>query len=150
MLVTLCGSARFEKHFKRWNEALTLAGHCVFSLAVYPSDRGGKYWYTPEQKAVLDLVHRRKISASNAVVFLNADAYMGESTLSELDYALLIDKPCYFLESWGRGNGPTGGPTVGRGSPVDTTRFSSVVALLGDAGSLRSSLVQMLEAEDVL
>lgn len=50
MLITLCGSARFEKEFKEINERLSLEGHVVYSLAVYPSDKPCKNWYTAEQK----------------------------------------------------------------------------------------------------
>jgi hypothetical protein len=38
MIITLCGSARFEETFKQVNEDLSLNGHIVLSLAVYPSD----------------------------------------------------------------------------------------------------------------
>lgn len=65
MIITLCGSARFEQDFHEWNERLTLAGHCVFSLAVFPSIKGGeKNWYTDEVKQTLDLgIFTRLMSA---------------------------------------------------------------------------------------
>ena len=62
MIITLCGSARFEAWYHMWNEALSLAGHRVFGLASYPSmHEGEKSWYTPEQKVTLDMVHKQKI-----------------------------------------------------------------------------------------
>lgn len=88
MIITLCGSARFEQDFKKWNERLTLAGHTVFSLAVYPSDKQGeKNWYTEEQKRELDAAHFRKIEASEAILVINTDGYIGESTTREIFYA---------------------------------------------------------------
>lgn len=138
MVVTLCGSARFERHFKRWNEVLTLCCHVVFSLAVYPSDRGGKDWYTAEQKEALDIAHKLKISASSAVAFLNVGGYMGSSTLSELRWAQVQDKQIFMLESWGKGVND---------SPVDTTRYKYICDLLGQGGYFRSSLIKYLEQE---
>lgn len=87
MKITLCGSARFEEQFKEVNERLSLAGHVVYSLAVYPSDKGGKDWYTDQQKAMLDQVHLDKIDASDAVYAIAPGGYIGESTAREIAYA---------------------------------------------------------------
>lgn len=54
MIITLCGSNRFEELFKKWNIALTYAGHTVFTLTAYASDMGGKVWYSDEEKKLLD------------------------------------------------------------------------------------------------
>ena len=40
LTITLCGSARFEAEFHKWNKALTLSGHTVFSLGCFPSIEG--------------------------------------------------------------------------------------------------------------
>src|SRR6266852_6357668 len=107
MIITLCGSSRFEAWFKVWNEALSLAGHCVFTVSVYPSFKeGNKDWYTEEEKRTLDAVHRMKITRSDVALFLNVWAYMGESTLAEFQYAKIMGTRIVFLESWGKGNGP--------------------------------------------
>ena len=72
VIVTLCGSARFEELYHYWNERLTLAGYTVFSLAVFPSQKpAGKSWYTEEQKQELDAAHMRKIAASDAVFVID-------------------------------------------------------------------------------
>jgi len=99
MIITLCGSARFEKEFKEWNEKLTLEGHTVFSLSVYASDKpAGKDWYTEEQKKELDAAHKRKISASEAIVVLNVGGYFGDSTRSEIGWAEREGKKIFWLE----------------------------------------------------
>lgn len=93
MIITLCGSARFERHFHKWNELLSLSGHQVFSIAVYPSQKEGvKNWYSDEQKEILDQVHKMKIEASDGIFVINAEGYIGQSTLSELSYARSRDK----------------------------------------------------------
>lgn len=96
MVVTICGSAKFEKHFRELDRLLTLAGHVVLNLAVYPSEMGDKNWYTPTQKMTLDAIHKRKIDLSEAIVVINQDGYIGDSTRSELEYALMHNKAVWF------------------------------------------------------
>lgn len=166
MIITLCGSARFERLFKAWNEALTMAGHTVFTLTAYPSDKAGvKQWYTDEQKAALDAAHLRKIDASDAIFVLNKHAYIGESTLREVDHARRLRRTIYFLESWGQGSGVgsnhtdeaqhaviADGLTVPTASPIDTTTRTAGVrcpwasSLLGPAGPRRSAIVELTKA----
>lgn len=95
MIVTLCGSARFEDEFKRANEQLSLAGHVVFTLSVYPSDKNNKSWYTDKQKETLDKVHFEKIRHSDAVVLIAPGGYVGESTSRELAFAHDTGLPIY-------------------------------------------------------
>ena len=106
MIITLCGSARFERHYHAWNKILTLSGHTVFGLTAYPSTEGGnKDWYDDETKRLMDEAHFRKIEASDAVFFINRFGYMGESTMAEARFAFERDKIVYFMESWGIGFG---------------------------------------------
>ena len=92
MKITLCGSARFEKEFKDANESLTLKGHTVYSLAVYPSDKAGeKNWYTGAEKVLLDLAHLRKIMESDAIHIVG-DGYIGFSTAREILWAKSLGK----------------------------------------------------------
>jgi hypothetical protein len=137
MIVTLCGSARFEPWFKSWKLALHLAGHPTFDLAAYPSQMlAGKNWYSDSEKEMLDYVHKEKINASGAILVLNVFGYMGPSTLAEIEHARTVSKvQVYFLESWGKGNGidtnhyehiqmaakQALGEHYGKGSPIDTT-----------------------------
>lgn len=99
MIFTLCGSARFEPVWHEANKQLGLAGHISFSLMTFPSIEGGKTWYTDEQKRSLDLAHLAKINASGAVFMLNVNAYLGESSLRELEWARLLEKDVYWLEN---------------------------------------------------
>ena len=138
MIITLCGSARFEPWFHLWNRCLSLAGHVVIGLSSYPAlHKGQKNWYTPEDKEILDGVHKRKIDIAEAVLFLNPFAYLGESTLGEFEYAKAAGKRIFFLESWGEGCGLWSadfrgmqrmaairyGVPEGHGSPVATTGY---------------------------
>lgn len=96
MKITLCGSAKFEYAFHTWNELLTLNGHTVYSLAVFPSIKGEKNWYNQETKMLLDLAHLSKIEESDAIVVLNEDHYIGESIHREIKWAELRGKLIYY------------------------------------------------------
>jgi len=98
MVITLCGSAMFENLYHKLNKALTLAGHTVFTLAVFPSMEEGIVCYTEEEQEILDLSHMRKIARSDAVVVINKGQHIGERTVRELDVALRRGAALYYLE----------------------------------------------------
>ncbi len=145
MIITLCGSARFEPYFKMWAEVLTSAGHTVFA---------------DHQKMKSDEVHRYCIAASEAIMVLNPFAYIGKSTLSELAFAQSLHKRIIVLSSWGNGYG-IGSQHDERtrqaveafnipatyGSPITTCDFLSPWddLLLGEGGARRSALVNRLQ-----
>lgn len=99
MILTLCGSARFEGYFHEANKQLGLAGHICFSLMTFPSIEGEKTWYTEDEKWTLDLAHFAKIEASSGIVLLNVDGYLGESSLRELKWARMRDKKIFWCFS---------------------------------------------------
>lgn len=97
MILTLCGSARYEPYWHEANKQLGLAGHICFSLMTFPSVEGAKTWYTEDQKWTLDLAHFAKIDASDGVVMLNIDNYLGESSLRELKWARMKNKQVFWV-----------------------------------------------------
>jgi hypothetical protein len=94
--ITLCGSTKFKAELETWNLKLKLAGWVVYSCAAFghADDRN----FTDEQKTVLDEVHKRKIDNSDAIVVLNVGGYIGNSTKSELEYAIKHNKAVFWLE----------------------------------------------------
>lgn len=104
LVVCLCGSTRFYDEFRRANLRLTLAGHIVLSIgcdtrsdddlaaaAESGADLAGV-------KHRLDELHKRKIDLADYVLVLNVGGYTGESTRSEISYALAHGKPVRYLE----------------------------------------------------
>ena len=101
MRITICGSAKFEDHWHQVARILTLDGHVVYEMAVFPSHmNSNKDWYTEPQKTILDWVHLCKIDNSDAVVVVNVGGYIGESTAREIRYAESQHKPVYYLEGY--------------------------------------------------
>jgi hypothetical protein len=104
MNITLCGSTRFGEAFRTVNAGLTLAGHLVYSvgfLGRQPGDTGkdGGMELNTQEKAILDVVHLRKIDESDAIAVLNVGGYIGESTMREVAYAVTARKKVFVLES---------------------------------------------------
>lgn len=74
------------------NRELTFAGVIV----VAPSEADNKP--TPEQKAVLDALHLRKIDLADRVLIVNPGGYVGESTRREIAYAQAAGKSITFTD----------------------------------------------------
>lgn len=117
MIITLCGSLRFEEDFKKWNERLTFAGHTVFTVTSYPNDKqGNKNWYTILEKSKLDAAHKRKIDASDAILVIGD--YIGDSTASEIQHAVNASKKIYYTYQPGRELSQVVCPYAGCSDPI--------------------------------
>jgi hypothetical protein len=101
-IVCLCGSTRFYAAFQEANYRETMAGRIVLSVGFYPhaatEAHGEERGCTPEEKAALDELHKRKIDLADEVLILNVGGYVGSSTRSELAYARDHGKPVRWLE----------------------------------------------------
>lgn len=102
LVVCLCGSTKFYKEFQRVNYEETMAGRIVLSVGFYPHAQseahGEDTRCTPEQKAMLDELHKRKIDLADEVLILNVGGYIGDSTRSEYEYAKMKGKRVRWLE----------------------------------------------------
>lgn len=100
-IVCLCGSTRFMEAFRQANLRETLAGHIVLTVGCdtkSDTDLLATGELTPELKAQLDELHRRKIDLADEILVLNVGGYIGESTRSEIRYATIIGKHVAYLE----------------------------------------------------
>lgn len=50
-------------------------------------------------KSMLDDMHKRKIDLSDMIYVINVGGYIGESTRSEIEYAICTGKEVRYLES---------------------------------------------------
>ena len=100
MRITLCGSTRFRKQYEEVNRRLSKQGHVVYSVSCFGHDGDP---LTDQEKVTLDRVHLAKIDNSDAIVVLNVDNYIGESTSREIAHAKATGKDIYYLD--GRAGG---------------------------------------------
>jgi hypothetical protein len=102
-IVVLCGSTRFYDAFQEANYDLTMRGWIVLSVGFYPRattahGHGEGVGHDSAEKVALDELHKRKIDLADEVCVLNCGGYLGESTRSEVSYALSIGRPVRYLE----------------------------------------------------
>lgn len=107
-IICLCGSTRFTEQMliKQWE--LTKAGYIVVSWCALPDsyfvmrDALTQTTHIGDQenvKEIVDELHKRKIDLADEVLILNIDGYIGESTRSELNYAISQGKPVQYEEA---------------------------------------------------
>lgn len=100
-IVCLCGSTRFYEAFQHMQYVITMVGGIFLSPGVFAhaADRahGGDVGLTPEEKAMLDELHRAKIRLADRVLIVSDHTgYYGASTSAEIAYARELGKPVKF------------------------------------------------------
>ena len=88
-IITLCGSLKFKKEMMIVAEKMALKGNCIIT-PVYPTMEN--YERTEEQLKMLKEAHFRKIELSDAILVVNVDNYIGNSTNLEIEYAKRLEK----------------------------------------------------------
>ena len=96
-VITLCGSTRFKEQFFEEQKRLTLKGNIVISVGLFGHSGDDEVW-TEGTKEMLDDMHKRKIEMADGIFVINVGGYIGESTRSEIKYALSIGKSVDYLE----------------------------------------------------
>ena len=95
-MICLCGSTRFKNDFMIVAAELSKSGYIVLMPAVFA--HSDNIILTDEEKARLDELHKAKIAYSSAIVVINKNGYIGDSTLSEIAFAEELSKTIYYLE----------------------------------------------------
>jgi hypothetical protein len=102
-IVCLCGSTRFiclmavlAFEFERDGDVIVLGLHLLPSN--YPGVRPDHMAEAVGRKEHFDDLHKRKIDISDEIFVVNYGGYIGESTRSEISYAIEHRKPLRYLE----------------------------------------------------
>jgi hypothetical protein len=102
-VITLCGSTRFKNEFMEAQKRLTLEGNIVISVGLIGHSGDQEVWENMDEgtltktKEMLDDMHKRKIDMADSIFVVNVDGYIGESTKSEIEYALTHGKRVQYL-----------------------------------------------------
>lgn len=88
-IVTICGSMRFHLEMLDTAEHLTRGG--IIVLMPFVAISPGRQADDPD-KTMLDTMHRAKIDMSGSIHVVNPGGYIGESTRSEIAYAMSLGK----------------------------------------------------------
>lgn len=96
-VITLCGSTKFKDEFLQVQKDLTLKGNIVISVGLFGHSGDNEVW-TEGTKEMLDDMHKRKIDMADEIFVINVNGYIGESTKSEIEYAIKTNKKVNYLE----------------------------------------------------
>ena len=95
-IITVCGSYKFQKEMKEVALNLELEGNCVLTPIDLTKDKDA---YTEEDFDVLGKMHKEKIKLSDAIMVVNVDNYIGNSTRSEIEFAESLGKEImYYID----------------------------------------------------
>lgn len=93
--VCLCGSTRFKEKFIEVARDLTMKGYIVTMPMVFVHSGDDA---SAEDKIFLDEVHKAKIADADLVYIVNCNGYIGNSTKSEIEWAIELGKKIEYLE----------------------------------------------------
>ena len=95
-IITLCGSLRFQKEMMEIAEKMALEEYCILT-PVYPVSTNIKR--TEGQIEKLKNAHFKRIELSDAILVVNVNNYIGNSTSLEIEYAKKLNKEIMYYES---------------------------------------------------
>ena len=104
-VITLCGSTRFKDAFLEAQKRLTLQGNIVISVGLFGHAGDKEVWEGMDEdtltqtKIMLDDMHKRKIDMADEIFVINVGGYIGDSTRSEIEYAIKHGKKVEYLEA---------------------------------------------------
>ena len=104
-VITLCGSTRFKNEFIEVQKRLTLEGNIVISVGLFGHAGDKEVWEGMDEdtltqtKMMLDDMHKRKIDMADEIFVINVGGYIGDSTRSEIAYAMEHGKVVRYLVS---------------------------------------------------
>jgi hypothetical protein len=103
-VITLCGSTKFKDEFLKAQKDLSLKGNIVISVGLFGHSGDSEVWENMDEgtltktKEMLDDMHKRKIDMSDEIFVINVNGYIGDSTKSEIEYAIETGKKVNYLE----------------------------------------------------
>ncbi len=90
-IITVCGSLRFYKEMMEITEKIELEGNLML-VPIYNPARPNKDDFTEEEALMLDKMHKERIKLADAILVVNVNGYIGNSTNKEIEYAKSLDK----------------------------------------------------------
>lgn len=90
-IITVCGSMRFIREMMEISLKVELEGNVVL-MPIYNSYRPSKDAFSDEENSILDKMHRERIKLSDAILVVNVNGYVGNSTREEIEYAKSLNK----------------------------------------------------------
>lgn len=96
-VITLCGSLKFKNEIIKVAMKMELEGNVILT-PIFPIN-DNKDDFTKEQLNMLEKMHKEKIKLSDAILVVNVNGYIGNSTKSEIEYAKSLNKEIIYLDN---------------------------------------------------
>ncbi len=90
-IITVCGSLKFYKEMIEITEQMELKGNCML-VPIYNPNKTSKDDFTLEEAQILDDMHKERIKLSDAILVVNVNGYIGNSTKNEIEFAKSLNK----------------------------------------------------------
>jgi hypothetical protein len=97
-IITLCGSTKFKDEFIAEQKRLTMEGNIVISVGLFGHSGDLEVW-SERTKEMLDDMHKCKIDLADEIFVINPGGYLGQSTISEIEYAKKTNKLVKYLKT---------------------------------------------------
>ena len=78
---------------------MTLEGNIVILVGMFRHS-GDNEVFQEDVKTMLDDMHKRKIDMADEIFVINKGGYIGQSTKSEIAYALATNKKVNYMENF--------------------------------------------------
>ncbi len=72
-------------------EKMELQGNCML-VPIYNPSKSSKDDFTEEETLTLEKIHKERIKLADAILVVNVDGYIGNSTKNEIEFAKSLDK----------------------------------------------------------
>ena len=97
-IITICGSMKFVQKMMEISEKVELEGNVVL-MPIYNPSRPSKEAFTKEEVVILDQMHRERIKLSDAILVVDVNGYIGESTKGEIEFAKSLNKEILYYSN---------------------------------------------------
>lgn len=89
-IITVCGSSKFKEGIMKTSIQMELSGN-VLLVPIFPIKEEGNDFNEKDLKVLGDM-HKERIKLSDAILVVNIDGYIGESTKNEIAFAKSLNK----------------------------------------------------------
>lgn len=89
-VITICGSLKFYEEMMKIAVQMELAGNVVLTPIIPINEN--KEDLTKEEVSILGKMHKKKIELSDAILVVNVNGYIGNSTKEEMEFARSLKK----------------------------------------------------------
>ena len=88
-VITICGSLKFQDEIMKVAKKMALDGNCILTPTYLELEN---IQITEEQLTKLKEAHFKRIELSDAILVVNINNYIGNSTSLEIEYAKKLKK----------------------------------------------------------